>query len=58
MTKLLVSLILFLSIIESIFAQYATPYLSTNQSHVNPIGAVLRETGNFRYGSLNTGRDF
>ena len=56
MIKLLVSLILFLSIIESIFAQYATPYLSTNQSHVNPIGAVLRETGNFRYGSLNTGR--
>ena len=56
MIKLLVSLILFLSIIEPIFAQYATPYLSTNQSHVNPIGAVLRETGNFRYGSLNTGR--
>ena len=56
MIKLLVSLILFLSIIESLFAQYATPYLSTNQSHINPIGAVLRETGNFRYGSLNTGR--
>ena len=47
MIKLLVFLILFLSIIEPVFAQYATPYLSTNQSHVNPIGAVLRETENF-----------
>jgi len=43
-----------LGITEVTQAQLATPYLSSNRSHINPAGAVFRETGNIRYGSSNT----
>ena len=54
--KYLILLAMLISIFKISYAQYATPYLATNKMHINPIGAVLRETGNFHYGTLDTGR--
>ena len=54
--KYLILLAMLISIFKISYAQYATPYLVTNKMHINPIGAVLRETGNFHYGTLDTGK--
>ena len=39
------------------FAQVAVPYLSTNQSHLNPVGAVWRDTGHTRFSLFNGSGD-
>ena len=44
-----------LGVAEVARAQVATPYLSSNRSHINPVGAVWRETGNLRYNMLDAG---
>ncbi|MEK9617575.1 MAG: hypothetical protein VW543_14730 [Deltaproteobacteria bacterium] len=44
-----------LGLAEVAQAQVATPYLSSNRSHINPVGAVWRETGNLRYNMLDAG---
>ena len=36
-----------LGLAEVAQAQVATPYLSSNRSHINPVGAVWRETGTY-----------
>jgi hypothetical protein len=42
-----------LGIAEAVSAQVATPYLSAHRNHVNPTGAVWRETGNVRVNYLS-----
>ena len=44
-----------LGLAEVAQAQVATPYLSSNRSHINPVGVVWRGTGNLRYNMLDAG---